>query len=101
VLIDFTADWCVPCREYEHKVFNDPQVVQAAQGFVSLQADLTRTSSPEVKALIEAYNIFGPPTIVFLGPDGQERRDLRLVGFVGPKAFLQQMRQAAGLAGSG
>ncbi len=99
VLIDFTADWCVPCREYEHKVFNQPAVVEAAREFVTLQADLTRTSSPQVRDLIREYDIFGPPTIVFLDAAGRERRDLRLVGFVGPEAFLERMRQAAGGGG--
>ena len=93
VLIDFTADWCVPCREYEHKVFNDARVIEASMGFVNLRADLTRSSSPEVRALVEQYDIFGPPTIVFIDENGKERRDLRLVGYVGPERFLERMHK--------
>jgi len=94
VLIDFTADWCVPCREYEHKVFADPRVIALSQRFVALKADLTRTTAPEVQAMIEAHGIFGPPTIVFIGADGREQQDLRLVGFVGPDEFLRRMEAA-------
>jgi len=95
VLLDFTADWCVPCREFENQVFNDPAVVTESGRFVNLQADLTRSSSPEVRALIADFNIFGPPTILFLDAGGQERHDLRIVGFVGPDEFLTRMQNAA------
>ena len=37
----------------------------------------------------------GVPTIIFLGPDGQERRALRLIGFAPPEALLKLMDQAA------
>ena len=95
VLIDFTADWCVPCREYEHKVFSDRRVIERSRGFVTLKADLTRTAAPEVQAMIEAHGIFGPPTIVFIGADGRELEELRLVGYVGPEEFLRRMEAAA------
>ncbi len=96
VLLDFTADWCVPCREFENQVFNDADVLAESRRFVNLQADLTRSSSPDVRALIADFDIFGPPTIVFLDAGGQERLDLRIVGFVGPGEFLRHMQAAGG-----
>jgi len=96
ILLDFTADWCVPCREFENYVFNDPAVVSESRHFVNLQADLTRSSSPEVLALIAEFDIFGPPTIVFLDKNGRERDDLRTVGYVGPGEFLKRMQTAGG-----
>ncbi|MFQ5719507.1 MAG: cytochrome c biogenesis protein CcdA [Acidobacteriota bacterium] len=93
VLLDFTADWCVPCREYEHNVFTDPRVIDAAADLITLQADLTRTSSSAVQDLIAKYDIYGPPTILFIDAGGKERRDLRLVGYVGPERFAERIRQ--------
>ena len=98
VLLDFTADWCVPCKEFEHQVFNDPGVVQESARFVNLQADLTRSSSPEVRELIAAYDIFGPPTIIFLDAQGREQRDLRIVGFMSADEFRARMQAVGGLA---
>ena len=42
VMIDFYADWCLPCKELDHKTFTDPKVIEALKGWVLLKADLTR-----------------------------------------------------------
>jgi thiol:disulfide interchange protein DsbD len=36
----------------------------------------------------------GPPTILLIGPDGQERRVERIVGELGADAFLARLEQA-------
>jgi thiol:disulfide interchange protein DsbD len=42
VMIDFYADWCLPCKELDHRTFRDARVIEAAKGWVLLKADLTR-----------------------------------------------------------
>lgn len=81
VVIDFFADWCIPCKELDKFSFSDQEVIRLSKNFVMLKADLTRGNSPEAKSLLKQYDIKGVPTIVFIGPDGRERKDLRMVQF--------------------
>jgi len=86
VMLDFYADWCVSCKEMEKLTFADPGVRQALAGMILLQADVTVNDAQD-QALLKHFGIFGPPSIMFFGVDGTERRTRRLVGFVGPAAF--------------
>ena len=95
VLLDFYADWCVSCLEMEEYTFITP-VVQAALGnTVVLQADVTRNDA-EDKALLERFGVFGPPTIIFFGDDGQERIGYEVVGFMKAEDFANHIHQAFG-----
>ena len=94
VIIDFTADWCLPCKELDRFTFADPEVAEASRQFVTLKADITKQLSDDVRALQQEYRILGAPTIVFLDPSGRERQDLRLTGFERAGDFLQRMRRA-------
>jgi thiol:disulfide interchange protein DsbD len=94
VLIDFYADWCIPCHEMDKRTFPDPRVVEKSQQFLMLKADLTRTGSAEVDKLTKDFKILGVPTYVFLDANGREHGDLRQVGFVAADQFLKIMHQA-------
>lgn len=97
VFVDFSAGWCLPCKELEIKTFSDPQVHEALKSWVLLKADLTQYSSAPVEEVKKTYGIMGVPTLVFLGPDGQERKDLRGVGFLTPREFLQKISRISKL----
>lgn len=92
VVIDFYADWCLPCKELDHKTFTDDAVIAEMDRFVRLKADLTVEEDPNTKALTKQYEIIGVPTIVFVSGDGSERSDLRLTGFEPPADFINRAK---------
>ena len=93
VIIDFYADWCLPCKELDRFTFRDPRVVEAAGDFVTLKADLTQFSSPPVEALRREYDIAGVPTVLFLDSEGREPVHLRVIGYLSGKRFHERMRE--------
>ena len=93
-VIDFSAEWCLPCLELEKKTFTDARVKEALGRRALLKADMTKMSSPETIALAEKYRILGVPTVIFVDSSGAERPELRLVGFEPPEKFLERLSQA-------
>ncbi len=93
VMLDFYADWCVSCIEMENYTFTDPGVQAALSGSVLLQADVTKNDA-EDKALLERFGVFGPPTIIFFGTDGQQRRGYEVVGFMNAGEFSEHVQKA-------
>ncbi len=94
VVIDFSAEWCLPCLELEKKTFADARVREALARRALLKADMTKISSPESIALADKYGILGVPTVIFLDAAGKEREDLRLVGFESAEKFLERLSRA-------
>lgn len=94
VMMDFSADWCVPCHELELQTFTDPAVVAAARGYDRYKVDLTNYESPESEQARQRYGITGVPTVVFLGAGGTEVAAARVEGFLPPEPFLTRMRAA-------
>ncbi len=93
VMLDFYADWCVSCKEMERFTFTDPQVADRMGRMLLLKADVT-ANSEEHKALLKRFGLFGPPGIIFFAPGGEERRDLRVIGFMKAAPFASVLDRA-------
>lgn len=86
-IIDFYADWCIPCKELDASTFSDNNVIAESKNFHTLKADMTKTLSPGVEALREKYNIIGVPTILIIDSKGNEAK--RITGFITPDKFYE------------
>ena len=93
VMLDFYADWCVSCKEMEAWTFTDDQVRSALSNTVWLQADVTANDA-EDKALLDRFGVFGPPTIIFFGTDGQQRHGYEVVGYMKAENFAEHVQKA-------
>jgi thiol:disulfide interchange protein DsbD len=93
VMLDFYADWCVSCKEMEKYSFTDPRVIAALNNAVLLQADVTANDDDD-QALLKHFGIFGPPSIMFFGTDGVERKNFRVVGYMQADQFHEHVSRA-------
>ncbi|MBC8783685.1 protein-disulfide reductase DsbD [Pseudomonas fluorescens] len=89
VLVDYYADWCVSCKIMEKQVFGKPEVMAALKDVRLLRLDVTADNAAS-RELLGRYKVPGPPSFVWIGPDGEERRAQRITGEVDAAAFLQR-----------
>ena len=95
IVIDFSATWCIACKELEHKTFPAEQVLEAGKDFARLRADLTEVGSAPVEDLRRRYSVRGLPTVIFIDSTGKEIEGLRLTGFEGPDDFVLRLKCAS------
>ena len=81
VILDLYADWCISCKVMERRVFPHPDVAPLLARFHLTRADIT-ADLPEHRALLEKFGLFGPPSLVFFSPDGDELQAVRIQGEV-------------------
>ncbi len=86
VMLDFYADWCVACKEFEKYTFHDPSVEKKLQNFVLLQADVTRNQVQDIE-LLQSLKVLGLPTIEFWDAQGNHIPAARLTGFMAAEPF--------------
>ena len=92
VMLDFYADWCVSCKELDQFTFSDARVQAALKDTVLLQVDVT-ANSDEDKALLQKFNLFGPPGILFFNNKAQLESNLKVIGYQNADDFLQTLNQ--------
>lgn len=92
VMLDFYADWCVACKEFERYTFHQPAVEAQLKNFVLLQVDVTR-SEPEDFELLQHLQVLGLPTIDFWDEQGNRLPQARITGFMAEHPFLAHLEK--------
>jgi thiol:disulfide interchange protein DsbD len=90
VMVDLYADWCVACKEFEHYTFPDENVQKEFSHYQLIQIDLTESDSKTIE-LMEEYDVFGLPSILFFNTQGQELSTLRVTGFLNAEDFAKHL----------
>ncbi len=89
MLLDYYADWCVSCKVMEKQVFGKPHVLEALSDVRLLRLDVTADNAAS-RELLGRYKVPGPPSLLWIGADGEERRSQRITGEVDADTFLQR-----------
>lgn len=98
VMLDFYADWCISCKEFEVFTLSKASIQQGLTGIRMVQVDVT-ANTPEDQALLKHFKLFGPPAILFF-PAGQDESVHKVIGFQNETVFgetLAQVRPQLGL----
>ncbi|HEY9031622.1 MAG TPA: protein-disulfide reductase DsbD [Kangiella sp.] len=96
VMVDFFAEWCASCYEFEALVFTDAAVHDALSNTLLLQADVTANDQQDVE-LMNAFKILGLPSIIFFDLQGNELPQYRANGFEEADVFVRRIEAAFGL----
>ena len=92
-LLDFYADWCLPCKELELKTFSKAEVARALTKFTLVKVDCTTDDDPTVAAAKQRWGAATLPTLVLLDSDGNIAR--RIDHFVPPEELLKLLGDAS------
>lgn len=87
MIIDFYADWCIPCKELDALTFSNANVIAESRGFDTYKVDMTKSLSEETEKIRNEFNIIGMPTILIFNSEGEEVE--RITGFVNAEEFLE------------
>ncbi len=87
LMVDFSAEWCPPCKAMKASTWKDGQVIERAKRFVPVLIDIDKQRKATDDARVTAV-----PTIVFYTSKGKEI--LRAEGYRDVKGILDLMAEA-------
>ena len=88
LLVDFTAAWCVACKELDKRTFSDPSVAREAGRFLAVKVDMTH-ETPATETIKEQNKVAGLPTVIAFDSSGKEA--VRCTDFVPAREFLHTL----------
>ncbi|RDE68956.1 protein-disulfide reductase DsbD [Aggregatibacter segnis] len=92
-MVDLYADWCIACKEFDHKTFADSKVQAALKDVLLLRIDMTNNSKNN-RTLMKQLSVTGLPTLIFFNAEGKEIAAQRITGFMENETFLQTLQAA-------
>ncbi len=87
IIVDFYADWCIPCKELDAFTFSDPAVIEKSGEFIAFKVDMTSSMSETTEKIKDKFKVIGMPTVVFVGSNGKESN--RITGFIDAEEMLR------------
>ncbi len=91
VVVDIGKDGCAACLELENITFADAKVKEEFKRFKFIQVDITKYTEGD-KAIMDKYNIFGAPNILFFDSSSKPLNNEFLTGYIPPESFLKKLK---------
>jgi thiol:disulfide interchange protein DsbD len=92
VMIDFAADWCIPCEQLELTFGDDDAYEAITASFVPLKFDVTDNESERNEQLKEKWGASALPSVIWVDAKGKELA--RINKMMEPDALLRVVRPA-------
>jgi thiol:disulfide interchange protein DsbD len=89
-LLDFYADWCLPCKELELKTFSRPDVAKELQRFKLVKVNCTTDDDPKVEDAKKRWGAATLPTVLLLDASGKVAH--KIDHFVSGDELLEMLR---------
>jgi thiol:disulfide interchange protein len=86
LVLDFHAEWCIPCRQMEKDVFPNPRVAALLKKVIFVRIDTDKESE-----LTHKLGVVGLPDIRFANADGKIVS--KTVGFQDVEAFSEGLEK--------
>ncbi|MCW3150703.1 protein-disulfide reductase DsbD [Stutzerimonas stutzeri] len=93
LILDWYADWCISCKVIEREVFAHPQIAPRLGDYRLIRFDITDSNAAQ-RALLDRYQLFGPPAILFFDRTGEEITEVRVVGELDARDFGERLDRA-------
>lgn len=88
VFLDFTASWCIPCKQMERETFSDPDVGSFVNSnFIPFKVDGDFFWGMDIA---EKYNVKVYPTLMVI--DGNGKVIKRITGFQTAQGLLNELK---------
>jgi thioredoxin-like negative regulator of GroEL len=92
MFLDFSTEWCLPCKRLEKTTLRDPAIVQTLnERFIPVKLDGSKE-----KALADLLQVQVFPTLILAGADGRIIRNVE--GFVEAARLRELLQEAADTA---
>ena len=84
IVLDFSAEWCAPCKRMEKTTFTDAKVKELLQRCILVRIDVDQHEE-----LAQRLGVIGLPDLRFVTPEGKVVQKLR--GYQFPDSFAADL----------